>query len=383
MLIIGGDQENKPRGERRTVTDGDDASTPLDVAILAGRLGLDDDGRPLGPLLDRLERRGIAPRIVLADPRGEGGADPRVTVVPALARPWLRPWAVRRLAGRASLRPAVLHALGPEVADVALALAETWRVPYLQTVDDFRAAEEGLRISRRWLRALVASGAELRDFMVGDLGVPSNLVAVVPPAMTVDPLPRPPGGAATAVVGVADPPLAETGFATFLEAAGSVLARGRDVEFLIAARGGDSMTVHRRAQSSSIQERVTVVDLVRVGVGFWSVLDVYCQPTLAADAGRSLALAMARGIPCVVSDVPGLRGLIQPGRSGLVVPPGDAAALADDVIRLLDDREAAAAMAETARDDVRSRFDPDVEADRLAALYREAANSEAGTSSTS
>lgn len=357
------------------MTDGDDASTTLDVAILAGRPGLDDDGRPIATLLDRLERLGIAPRVVLAGSRGEPGEDPRVASVPALARRWQRPLAVRRLGGRSAPRPTVLHAMGADVAEAALALAETWRVPYLQSVADFRAAEEGLRISRRWLRAFVASGYELRDLMVGELGVPSDLVAVVPPGVAVDPLPAAPGGAATPVVGVAGPPLAETGFASFLEAAGLVLARGRDVEFLIAARGGDSMTVHRRAQSSSIQERVTVVDLARVGAGFWSVLDVYCQPALAPDAGRSLTLAMARGIPCVASDVAGLRGLIQSGRSGLLVPSGDADALADAILRLLDDREAAAAMAETARDDVRLRFDPDVEADRLATLYREAAAS--------
>ena len=53
-----------------------DGETPLDVVILAGRLGLDDDGWPLGPLLDRLEERGIAPRAGCTG-RADDREDPR------------------------------------------------------------------------------------------------------------------------------------------------------------------------------------------------------------------------------------------------------------------------------------------------------------------
>jgi len=364
------------------VTD-EDASTPLDVVILAGRLGLDDDGWPLGPLLDRLERRGVAPRVVCTG-RADQREDPRIVVAPALGRRWLKALAVRRVAGgRAAPRPAVLHALHEETADVALALAETWRVPYLQTVDDFLVAEDGLRISRRWLHAFIASSDELRDILTGELGVPLGSIAVIPPGVVVDPLPRPPGGAAVPVVGVAGPPLLETGFAPFLEAAGLVLGRGRDVEFLIAVQGGDSIEVRRHAQALKIQERVTVADFDLVGPRLWSVLDVYCQPSLEPSAGRTLTLALVQGVPSIASNVRGLRGLIRPGRSGMLVPPDDAPALADAIARLLDDRDAARALADAAQADLRSRFDIDAEADKLADLYRKAAASEAGTSSTS
>ncbi|WP_337173091.1 glycosyltransferase family 4 protein [Paludisphaera sp.] len=357
------------------MADGDEASPPMDVTILAGRLGLDDDGWPLGPLLDRLERRGIAPRVVCTG-RADRREDPRVTVVPALGRPWIKALAVRRLAGDgASPRPAVLHALHEETADVALALAETWRVPYLQTVDDFLVAEDGLRVSRRWLRAFVASSEELRDVLIGELGVPPNFIAVVPPGVVAEPLPRPPGGGAVPVVGIAGPPMGETGFAPFLEAAALVLGRGRDVEFLLAVQGGDSIEVRRHAQALKIQDRVTVADFDLVGPRLWSVLDAYCQPALEPSAGRTLTLALVQGVPSVATNVRGLRGLIRPGRSGLLVPPDDAPALADAIARLLDDREAARAMAESAQADLRARFDIDAEADKLAALYRKAAAS--------
>jgi glycosyltransferase involved in cell wall biosynthesis len=55
--------------------------------------------------------------------------------------------------------------------------------------------------------------------------------------------------------------------------------------------------------------------------------------------GMPLALveAMAAGCACVASDVTGVRGVIQEGVTGLLVPEGDAQALADAIARLLRD----------------------------------------------
>lgn len=64
---------------------------------------------------------------------------------------------------------------------------------------------------------------------------------------------------------------------------------------------------------------------------------------------RALTEAAACGRPLVATDVPGCRDLVEPGRNGLLVPPGDAAALAQAVATLLDDPALAAAMGREAR----------------------------------
>nr|WP_303652462.1 glycosyltransferase family 4 protein [Paludisphaera mucosa] len=324
-----------------------------------------------------MEGRGIAPRVVCTE-RPDARRDPRIVEVPSLGRRWLKGLAVRRLFhGRTIPRPAVLHALHEETTETALAMAETWRIPYIQTVDDFLVAEDGLRISRRWLHAFVVSSDELRDVLTDDLAVPADRVTVIPPGILVEPAPSSPpsrsGEPKVPVVGVAGPPLAETGFAIFLEAAKIVLARGRDLEFLIAVQGGDSLEVRRHAMALRIQERVTVADFDVVGPRLWSVLDVYCQPSLEPSAGRTLTLALVQGVPSIAANVRGLRGLIEPGRSGLLVPPDDPASLADAMLDLLDHPERAQDLGAAARTTLRARFDLDAEADKLAALYRKAA----------
>lgn len=352
---------------------GDGGGPGLDVLLLAGRLGLDDDGWPLGPLLDRLATRGIAPRVLCAS-LGRAEAEERIVAMPSLNHRWLKFLAARRLPRDAEFkRPRVLHSVHQEMAETALALAESWGIPYVQTIDDFLVLDEGLRVSRRWLSALVVSSGELAEALVGTLAAPRDRVTVIPPGIAAEPpLPRD-GVWRVPVIGAAGPPLEETGFSTFLDAARIVLANGRDVEFLIAGQGGEATELRRRALALGIQERVTVADLPAVGERFWSALDLYCQPSLVPSSGRALTLALARGVPSVASNVQGLRGLIQPGRSGLLAAPGDAAALADAVTHLIDHPEHALALGRAARERILARFSLDAEADRLAALYRRCA----------
>lgn len=343
---------------------------PVDLVLLAGRLGLDDDGWPLTPLVDRIESRGIATR-VLCSAVGNALEDPRVVEVPWLSRGWLKYLEVRRLQrGRGFARPSVLHAVHEEMSAVAVALAEAWRIPYIQTIDDFAALDGRLRISRRWLRTLVASSVELASALVAELRFPEDQVIVIPPGIAVESAPVRTEGWKVPVIGAAGPPLEETGFVPFLEAARLVLAQGRDAEFLVANQGGDAIELRRYAQELGIQERVTVADFPAVGPRFWAVLDLYCQPSLVPSSGRTLTLALANGVPSVAADVQGLRGLIEPGRSGLLAAPGDPSALADAFIELLDHPDHARAMAVVARAQMHERFNLDVEADRLAALYR-------------
>src|SRR3954447_17423706 len=137
-MNFGGWEMRHPAGPRRAVDD------PMEVVLRAGRLGLDDDGWPLAPLLDRLEQRAIVPRVLCLSRGASPGQDPRFLEIPALANRWLRSFAIRRLRIEAGIvGPALLHALHDETADVALALADHWNLPYLQTVDDFGAIERG------------------------------------------------------------------------------------------------------------------------------------------------------------------------------------------------------------------------------------------------
>jgi len=76
---------------------------------------------------------------------------------------------------------------------------------------------------------------------------------------------------------------------------------------------------------------------------------VACLPSRGGEGlPRSLLEAAAAGRACLTTDVPGCRTLVRDGVEGLIVPPGDAAALAAALSRLAADPALVARMGEGA-----------------------------------
>jgi len=73
--------------------------------------------------------------------------------------------------------------------------------------------------------------------------------------------------------------------------------------------------------------------------------------------GLAVAEAMASGLPVVGMDVPGVRNLLDDGKSGLLVPDSDPAALADRTIRLVRDNALFGTIARAGRAIAEDRFD--------------------------
>jgi glycosyltransferase involved in cell wall biosynthesis len=342
------------------------------VLLLAGRLGEPDDLGPIAPLLEQLARHGIAAQ-VLCIARGDAGiANFRIVEMPGLGRRWQRTFAARRLRFDDRLRrPELLHVIHPSMGALGLAIAEQWKIPYLQNVDEFLDPQARLRLSRRWCRGLVATSRELADDLIHNLNVPRDFLTVIPPGIAI-----PEESSATTrrgivpVIGTAGALTANAGIATFLNAARRVLDAGIDAEFLIAGQGECEVDLRRRAGRLRIADRVTFAGRQVVGLRFWRVLDLFCQTSLTPTVGRTLALAMAFGVPSIASDLEGLRTLVTHGETGVRVPPGDSGALAGTILELLADPERTLRLGRAGRESIRLNFDPSTEARQLAALYR-------------
>jgi glycosyltransferase involved in cell wall biosynthesis len=75
-------------------------------------------------------------------------------------------------------------------------------------------------------------------------------------------------------------------------------------------------------------------------VGAWGTADIAVMaPRTGEGMPRAMLEAAACGRPLVVSDVAGCRQFVRPGLEGLVVPPGNAKALAGALAKLIADRE--------------------------------------------
>jgi len=354
-------------------------SKSLRVLILAGRLGIDDDGWPLMPLVERLESRGASVQVLCVDYKHEPENFGQIIEKPMLKHRWLRWFCQRQLAGDDHLhQPDLIHVVHDEMANVALPLAERWQIPYMISIDGYGIIDRGLRLSRRWCRSLIASSPELAQTLQKELGVPADLLSVIRPGIVMPETPaRVFGSGRIPVIGTAGRSMEVSGFHIFFEAAREVLAKDHDAEFMVALQGDDELDIRRLAQRMGIGDRVTVADFSLLGPRYWKVLDLYCQPSIAPSAGRTLTLALAHEVPCIASRVPGLRELIQDGETGLIVPRAEPFPLAHAILKLLDEKAAARELARSAAASIRLRFDPEAEADHLVTLYRTLVSSQA------
>lgn len=84
---------------------------------------------------------------------------------------------------------------------------------------------------------------------------------------------------------------------------------------------------------------------------------VYVLPSYREGTPRTVLEAMATGRPIVTTDAPGCRETVQPGYNGFLVPVRDAEALANAMLRFIEEPELIAQMGTASRRLVEQRFD--------------------------
>jgi len=128
-----------------------------------------------------------------------------------------------------------------------------------------------------------------------------------------------------------------------------------------------------RAARAGLGQRILFVGEHRDIERWYRALSLYVAPQRWEGFGLTPLEAMASGVPAVAADVGAFRELIEPGRTGTVVPADDLAAMVAAVEPYLADPALAARHGQNGRDHVMARFQLRGEAERLVGIYEELA----------
>ena len=157
-----------------------------------------------------------------------------------------------------------------------------------------------------------------------------------------------------------------------IEAAGKLASR---IPFRLMLIGDGDRRAALEAQAGSLRLAVDFRRFVdhREMPFMMAGADVFVLPSRTEGHPKILLEAMSSGLACVASAVPGNRALVDDGRTGVLVAPGDAGALAEALERVLVDADERRDLGERARAAIAARYDLGALVDREIALLQRVA----------
>ena len=280
------------------------------------------------------------------------------TPVERLRFPGLRPpgpAALRAMRGLTQfckrVNAAILHANTPRTNLYAALVGRVAKVPVIWHCRNL--LEPGMRDTDRWFawlpdRIICNSAAIAARFTSSRWQ--DRVVTITNGVDLTEYRPDLSGAAVRAELGWAGRPLIaaisrldpEKGHEVLLEAMRRVVMRCPDARLVIAGRAavdpaGRHAGLQRHIENLGLGEVVRLVGFRRDIPQLLAAADICVLPAAAEACGRVLLEAMAMAKPVVASAVGEMLNIVLDGKTGFLVPEGDPDAIADRIVRLIDD----------------------------------------------
>ncbi|XKE45568.1 glycosyltransferase family 4 protein [Halomonas organivorans] len=150
-----------------------------------------------------------------------------------------------------------------------------------------------------------------------------------------------------------------------IEAARRLQHEAPEMQFVFLGQGEDAEALQT---ASADLDNVSWLGFKDNIADYLAGLDVFAFPSRNEGLGSVLLDVMHLGVPIVASEAGGIPDIVEPERTGLLVPVGDATALAEALLRLKGDAGLRARLADTASERL-ERFSPARMAEAYLGLY--------------
>jgi phosphatidylinositol alpha-mannosyltransferase len=148
------------------------------------------------------------------------------------------------------------------------------------------------------------------------------------------------------------------GLTTLIDAFKKIKGKNREAQVVVV---GDGPLRNHYYKAAGGDPDITFVGAVLGSrPSYYAHSSMYACPTTKASFGITLLESMACETPVVCSDILGFRDVVKHEREALMFPCGDVSALADDLVRLIDDETLRARLGKTGRQNAQAYGWPSV-----------------------
>ena len=173
------------------------------------------------------------------------------------------------------------------------------------------------------------------------------------------------------VVGYAGRLSSEKDISTSIRAVRFASKEIEKLAFLVVGDGEERSDLEELAADLGISARVIFAGYQSDMSDIYPLFDIYISSSLREGLPNSVLEAMASGVPCVLTRVPGHTEIVEHEENGLLVDSGDAAKLAESIIRVAKDKVLAEKMRRKARETIQEKFSIEHRIEKLSEVYRE------------
>jgi glycosyltransferase involved in cell wall biosynthesis len=156
-----------------------------------------------------------------------------------------------------------------------------------------------------------------------------------------------------------------------IEAWATVQRRCPSARLVLLGEGPDRPQLERQVEGLGLHPSVSFRGFENRVADHLDVADTLVHPSLTEGMPNVVLEAMAAGRPVVATRVGGVPELVTDGESGLLVPPRDPAALAQALVRLLQEQALATTLGRNAERRARERFSVGAMVEATEAVYRD------------
>jgi len=267
-------------------------------------------------------------------------------------------------------QPDLIHSHTRVTQVLGWAVSTLANVPYVTTCHGLYRFRFGRRFFRCWGRWVMAISKASMDRLVQQYRLaPPHQVVLVENGIDVDRFRQPPdpvqverfrqanglnGGRMIGAIARLSP---VKGLDLLLKAVPPLLKEFPDLNVLLVGDGPAREELVRLAYELKIADRVAICPSVEDTRVPMSLLQVFAAPAWREGFGLAIVEAMAAGIPVVSSNAGGPNEILEEGKSGVLIQPGDVAGFENGLRVLLRESETRRQLAERARQRAKERYD--------------------------